>query len=96
MLFVSLLGVSQDYSYKFTIQGVDNLAKAKEIIDPLRNLFKCYPVFNDSLDVFEFGSTINVTQSTIMNLLTQNGYVIKKFSKSIRGEEFIKEEEKEK
>lgn len=94
ILILTLKSFSQDFTYKIKIQNISNLSEAKMITDHLRNLFKCYPTFNDSLDTFIFTSRENISQSTLNITLSQNGYIIQKYDRFIRQEIIIKEEEK--
>lgn len=95
LLFLSLSIFSQETVYRFKLQNVNDLASAKQITDPLRDLFKVYPIFVDSLDMFVFTSKINLTKQEVKTMLDKYNYNISYFNKIIRPEE-INEEIKEK
>lgn len=95
LLFLSLSIFSQETGYRFKLQNVNDLASAKQITDPLRDLFKVYPIFVDSLDMFVFTSKVNLTKQEVKTMLDKYNYNISYFNKIIRPEE-INEEIKEK
>ena len=90
---LSLNTFSQDFTYKIKINNVNNIEQAKAITDPIRFKFNSFPVFNDSTDTFIFNSNVNITQNDLIILLSNYGYELNKFIKSMRPE-IIKEEEK--
>lgn len=55
--------------YIFKIESVENMASAKEITDPLRELFQTYPYFNDSLDSFIFISFEQVDGTQVQQIV---------------------------
>lgn len=84
-IFLSIKMTSQsDFTYKFKIDGITSLATAKPITDPLRVKFSTYPVFNDSLDMFEIHTNLNFTKTEIQNLLSEKGFILNYFSKNSR------------
>lgn len=75
-----------DFSYKVEVLDVTTLASAKQITDPLRDKFKVFPIFNDSLDIFEINTQANVTKEEIRQILLSHGYTLVSFSKFSRAE----------
>lgn len=88
------LAFSQDYHYKFSLNGVVDLATAKEITDPLREKFICYPSFNDSSDFFEFNSINEITLNDLQLYLLPYGYTILFFEMNVVLEPVEMEEKK--
>lgn len=88
------LAFSQDYHYKFSLNGVVDLATAKEITDPLREKFSCYPYFDDSTDFFVFNSVNEITLDDLQIYLLPYGYTILFFEMNLVLEPVEMEEEK--
>lgn len=63
----SFLFAQTKYTLKF--EGIDNMADAKEITDPLRELFQTYPYFNDSIDTFIFISFEQVDGTDVQQII---------------------------
>ncbi|MBK8926061.1 MAG: hypothetical protein IPM74_09165 [Crocinitomicaceae bacterium] len=70
----------QDYSYSFKIDGVVDLSTAKEITDPLRELFKTYPTFIVDTQKFDFISGYEYTEEDLSSYLIEYGYYLTEFS----------------
>ncbi len=83
-LFLSVNTFSQDFSYKIKVANITNIQEAKLLTDPIRFKFNSFPIFNDTTDKFEFNSTSNITQIELVTLLSQHGYTLIKFEKSMR------------
>ncbi len=91
MISSSLLSISQSYNYKIKLDGVADPASAKYATDPIRELFKVYPTFNDSTDFFEFNSNVQVGLFEFGDYISAYGYSMIFF---YREELLAKEEEK--
>lgn len=75
---------SQDlYSYKIKLQGVTNPEEAKAATDYIRVMFKTNPVFNDSLDCFEFNSYVGVVENGFRYYIQDTGYQLISFTKEV-------------
>lgn len=88
---VALLGsqnaYSQDFNYRFKLEGITTPADAKMITDVLRPVFNhpetpfaVFPQFYDATDVFYFQSTVEVTREELDQVLSGNGTVTAEFS----------------
>lgn len=88
---VALLGsqsvYSQDYTYRFKLEGVTTPADAKMITDALRTVFNhpetpfaVFPKFYDETDVFFFQSNLAITREELDQALSGNGTVTAEFS----------------
>lgn len=82
---------AQDYHYKIKIDGVTNLASAKQATSVFRHEFEDFPIFDDVNDCFDFISSSQVDQNTLEVLLTPYGYTILEFYRIL-----ILEEDEEK
>jgi hypothetical protein len=76
-------GQNSCYSYKVKLQGIDNPEKAKRPIEYMRILFKTNPVFNDSVDQFEFTSSIPFAENGFRYMMHDDGYVVLFFDKIV-------------
>ena len=85
---------SQDFTYKIKINNVTNISEAKNITDPIRFKFKAFPEFNVKVSLISLNSNVNVTKDELTSLLSNYGYTILDFSKSMRAQ-IIKEEKEE-
>lgn len=85
LIFIFSLSSSfgQDYSYSFKISGVVDLATAKEITDPLRDLFDTYPIFVVETQNFNFISGNEFTEEDLSSFLIEYGYYLTDFSVSV-------------
>lgn len=82
-MFLGISVFSQEFKYKIKVHNVTSLAEAKMITDPLREKFKCYPIFNDSTDCFEFKSLENVTKEEVQLIISKTNLILLSFSKSM-------------
>lgn len=81
-IVISLTLILQiQFSYTIGISGVTDFASAKEITDPLREEFKTFPTFNDSTDLFEFNSWVDIDSTELSQKLNQYGYSINYYKK---------------
>jgi hypothetical protein len=69
------------FNYKIQLLGVNDNVTAKMATDHLRDLFKTYPTFNDSLDVFEFISTVRIDPGDFSDYITGKGYTVLYFKR---------------
>ncbi len=76
----SLALPAQTFNYKIKLDKVTNLPEAKYATDPMRNLFKTYPTFNDSLDTFEFSSIVFVEEPEFASYMQTHNYNVIFFS----------------
>lgn len=70
----------QNFSYKIKLQNVNTLPEAKYATDPLRDLFKTYPIFNDSLDMFDFISSEFSNETDLIIYMNSKNYTVIFFS----------------
>lgn len=77
VLTLSSKCIAQDLNvYTFQVEGVDNIASAKEMTDYIRPLFNTpdrpfdyFPAFNGTTKQFEFKSKVAVTEDELRNVL---------------------------
>lgn len=82
ILFPLLLCAQEPhFKYKLKLQGVTDLASAKEITDPLRQKFLCNTPFKLDEQRFEFVSAVNINENQLQVYLDTYGYTIVEFSK---------------
>lgn len=79
-IFSSIVGFTQSrFHYVIKIEGITNLASAKESMEWLRNIFEVYPTFNDTTDCFNFYSSTLIDSTKLSNKGLENGYEVKYF-----------------
>ena len=79
ILFI-LISYGQTFNYKIRLQNVTTLPDAKYATDPMRDLFQTYPTFNDSIDHFEFISSILVNETDFIAYMNTKNYTTTFFS----------------
>ena len=78
-----IYGQDEQYSYKIKLRGIENSDTAKFPAEYLNLLFKTEPVFNDSLNQFEFISHNCINEHGFDYLMKNEGYYILYFNKEI-------------
>lgn len=86
-LLLSQTTFSQEYNYRFKLEGITNPADAKMITDVLRPVFNSpetpfavFPQFYDVSDVFFFRSDVKVTREQLDEALSGNGITTTEFT----------------
>lgn len=81
---------AQDRHYSFSVQGITDYGRAKEITDILRPLFNTeaapftyFPAFDDNRDAFDFHSAVTITRDQLLAVLQQHGLVLTAWTSEI-------------
>jgi len=87
---------AQKYHYAFKIDGVDNIATAKEVTDPVRiafnpgtNPFLVYPAFNEENQLFDFFADVLLSREDLEAVIRQEGIILLSFDRSLNQPESI-------
>lgn len=88
------IGYSQDYNYRFKVEGVDTRGDAKYVTEVIRYDFEALPLFNDSSGYFEFMSPVLIEEADLVLLLANGGYTLSEYNLQVtyEGETEILEE----
>lgn len=85
-ILVTSISLAQNYTYQFKIEGVEDLASAKEVTDQLRSLFNStenayqyYPNFNEGNQTFTISSHVAYTQEALDLMLRSENLILQSF-----------------
>jgi len=81
-LFFSFLIQAQKFEYKIKIKEINNLPEANSITDYMKDIFKTYPIFNDSTDYFEFKSDMNINKRGFEYYMIDEGKILLFFTRT--------------
>lgn len=86
LCFVSVVGFGQtnvvSYQYRFSIKDVTSNGSAKLVQDPLTDLFKTTPIYQEGLNTFIFESKEDVKKEELISLLPYSYNNITYFKKN--------------
>lgn len=85
-ILVTSATLAQQYTYQFKIEGVEDLATAKEVTDQLRymfnsseNAYQYYPNFNEGNHTFTVSSNVAYTQEALDLLMRSENLILQSF-----------------
>lgn len=85
-ILVTSTSLAQQYTYQFQLEGVEDLATAKEVTDQLRymfnsteNAYQYYPNFNEGNHTFTVSSNIAYTQEALDLLMRSENLILQSF-----------------
>ena len=85
-ILVTTVSLAQQYTYQFQIEGVEDLASAKDVTDQLRfmfntteNAYQYFPYFNEGNHTFTVSSNLAYTQEALDLLMRSENLILQSF-----------------